>query len=767
MHFDPLKPIRVETDASGRAYAGILSQPVEWPVTDGRKAVWHPIAFHSKKLDPAELNYGTPDQELLAIVRCFSHWRHYLEGSHIPIEVLTDHNNLRHFMSTTTLSRRQARWALELSAYDFVISYRPGKSNPADGPSRRPDYGLASDEQNIMLPTLQNKLRVAIQRGLIRDPSKAEVSTVNSQEGIALCQARIEQPTGGSSKASSPTRAIATSGSDQPQVPIQLDLIEGLDTLLRDAGEAPDAGRSSHEYFVPRLLVAWLLRAETAYSVPSSSLRPVLIQLQRGDALAESVREKLRDKAGDAVWSVDTDGLVRRQGKAYVPLDKAVQNEIMKICHDEPTAGHFGHKKTLKLVQRKYYWPNMATDVSGYIDECDVCQKTKARRSRPAGEMQALPLPRRPFESISLDFITDLPPSKDSETGLVADCLLVIVDRYTKEPEYIPCLKIIDAPSLAKLFIKYWFKDHGLPASIISDRGSVFTSRFWEALCFHLGISRGLSTAFHPQTDGQTERQNQTLEQWLRCYVCYMQDDWVELLPLAKFAYMNAPHDSIGMSPNEARYGMTLDTRQGIEDDPQRGEIPTAKERAKWILEKRKELEATWLKTKEAQAKWYNKRHRPVEFKKNDKVLLSSRNIRTVRASKKLDDRFLGPFQVIEKIGKQAYRLKLPLKYSKIHNVFHVSLLEPYRRRPGQKTVIIQPDLINGEEQWAVERLLGRRIHRGKEEFLVRWKGFDSSEDQWKKEEDLFGLEKQIADLRRQTTGEEPARKRRRQSKGS
>jgi hypothetical protein len=768
MHFDPAKPRRLETDASGFAYAGILSQPTEWPAEDGRSPIWHPIAFHSKKLEPAELNYETHDQELLAIVKCFVHWRHYLEGSIAPIEVLTDHSNLRHFMTTSALSRRQARWALELSAYDFVIAYRPGKSNPADGPSRRPDYEPAKYEQNVMLPTLQNKLRVAIQKGLVRGRGQAIDSTESSRtrDEKSYGVAQIQKPSGGDSKAEPPTEAIDTAGLDQPHVLMQLNSsknsFEGLDTLLRDASEAPDAGQSSHEYSVPRFFVAGIMNTETAFSPPSSSLLPLLLELQKEDVLAIEKRAYSRGHAGDAVWSVDSKGLLRHRQKAYVPQDNAVRAEIMKICHDDPTAGHFGHKKTLKLVQQKYYWHAMSQDVKEYVRGCDICQRTKARRTRNAGEMQALPLPSRPFESITMDFITDLPPSIASTTGRIADSLLVIVDRYTKEVEYIPCLKTTDALELARLFIDRWFKDHGLPASIISDRGSVFTSRFWSELCFHLGITRGLSTAFHPQTDGQTERQNQTLEGWLRCYVCYMQDNWADLLALAKFAYMNAYHDSIGMTPNEARYGITLETRQGIEDDPQRREIPTAKERAKEVIEKRQQLETSWRKTKESQAKWYNKYHRPVEFKVGDMVLLSSKNIKTVRTSKKLDDRFLGPFRIEQRIGKQAYRLKLPRKYSRLHPVFHISLLELYHKRAGETLNIIQPDLIDGEEVYEVKDVLDRRIKNGNEEYLIRWKGYGPADDSWEPRKNLNNLEDKIKLLQGRDAAKRPAKRRRR-----
>ena len=158
IHYESYKPTRLETDVSGVVCGGVVSQPKEWPVKSGQKAEYHPVAFWSRKFTPAEMNYGTPDQELLAIVKCFQHWRHYFEGSQHPIKVLTDHNNLRHFMTTSTINRRQARWAMDLSAYDFIISYRPGKLNPANGPSRRPDYGQATTKGTEMLPTLQSKL---------------------------------------------------------------------------------------------------------------------------------------------------------------------------------------------------------------------------------------------------------------------------------------------------------------------------------------------------------------------------------------------------------------------------------------------------------------------------------------------------------------------------------------------------------------------------------------------------------------------------------
>jgi len=755
LHFDPKKPIRIETDASGYAIAAILSQPAEWPVNDGRSAVWHPVAFFSKKLNNAELNYGTPDQELMAIVQSFAHWRHYLEGSLFPVEVLTDHSNLRYFMTTTELSRRQARWALQLSAYDFQITHRPGKSNPADAPSRRPDYRPASDQDEYMLPTLRRKLQEAMKRGLLRGPDDVRESTggEGTDPPVLVFDNHMQKPTSDPRVPGESTELRREFvGPDQPENHTQE---EGQKTL---------AGEGNHEYFLPRIAVVHAMESENAYSSPSDSLLPILLELQRGDVLAAEARENA-GKDGNVSWEVDSMGLLRRRRKAYVPPDGAVRGEIMKICHDNQLAGHFGQKKTKVLVQRKYYWPNMAKDIAKYIKGCDICQRVKARRQRKAGEMQALPLPVKPFVSITMDFITDLPPSEDVLTGAIYDSILVIIDRYTKFGRYIPCRKTIDAPELAQLFVSHWVVDKGLPGDIVTDRGPVFTSKFWGRLCYHLNVTRGLSTAFHPQTDGETERQNQTLEMWLRCYVCYLQDDWVNLLPLASFAYNNALHEAIQMSPFEAMYGNSPDIRQGIEDDPTRGEIPAAKENATRIVEVRKELENTWRRTKETQAKWYNQNHRPQAFQPKEFVLLSSKNIKTVRTSQKLDHRFLGPFEIEKKIGKQAYRLILPLKYRRLHPTFHVSLLEPYHRRAGEEPEIYLPDLIDGEEQWEVDRILDRRKRGKKTEWLVRWKGYGPADDEWRERIHLKGCKDLVSKFEKAYSKKpkgEPKRKRRR-----
>lgn len=781
VHFDPEKPIRVETDASGFAIAGILSQPKEWPTADGATPEWHPVAFYSRKMDKAELNYETHDQELLAIIKSFEQWRHYLEGSRHPVTVMTDHNNLKYFMTTSTLTRRQARWAQVLSAYDFVITYRPGRTNPADGPSRRPDYQANVGEENLMLPTLQQKLKEAVKKGnatcaaatirqlrmskrtlaLLKEADEYLAWAENPKDPEFLADVKRDgagephvappnrKPEGegnGEPQTAPPPRGKEEKGTGEPQemAPPTDDKEEttaavteaDIDETVSLRPLPVEEGEEATQWF-PRAAIQNATSGETTWAPTTEALLDLLKEAQKNDPLAIEVRNKIHgNQDPNENWSVDGHDVIRYQGAAYIPPITHLRQRVLELCHDAMTAGHLGQKKTLELVKRKYYWPKMAETVSKYVASCDVCQRSKAKRHSPYGEMQPLPKPERMFESITMDFITGLPPSMDPVTGTVYDMILVIVDRYSKVAQYIPCRKDDDADNLAKIFTARWFKDGGLPRSIVTDRGSVFTSQFWAALCYHLDIKRRLSTAYHPQTDGQTERQNQTLETYLRTYINHHQDDWVHLLPLAEFAYNNAHHDAIGTTPNRVRYGQDLEDRQGIVKDFPQGEVPAAKDRATMMAKIRKEMEEHWEAAKEKQAKYYNKKHTPLQLNEGEYVMLSSKNLATNQPSKKLGPKLVGPFEVIEKVGKQAYRLRLPKQYQSIHNVFHISLLEPYQRRDGTEPPP-PPEVVEGEERYVVEKILDHRVRWNREEYLVKWEGYSQADNMWLKASDF------------------------------
>ena len=220
-------------------------------------------------------------------------------------------------------------------------------------------------------------------------------------------------------------------------------------------------------------------------------------------------------------------------GLIWIPDNDDLRLRILRDHHDAQAAGHPGRARTLELVSRNFYWPQQRKYVHRYVDHCDTCRRIKPIRHAPFGLLKPIEPPHRPWDSISMDFITGLPASKGS------DALWVIVDRLTKMGHFVACEGTMDPATLADGFVKNVIQSHGLPTNIVSDRGSLFTSGFWERVTKALGISRKLRTAFHPHTDGQTERVNATLEQYLRAYCNYQQDDWEKLLPIAEFCYNN------------------------------------------------------------------------------------------------------------------------------------------------------------------------------------------------------------------------------------
>jgi hypothetical protein len=336
-----------------------------------------------------------------------------------------------------------------------------------------------------------------------------------------------------------------------------------------------------------------------------------------------------------------------------------------------------------------------------------------------------------------MDFVTDLPPSRSNE-GKVYDSLLVVVDRLTKMAKYIPVLKSITAKQLADVFIEHIVARFGVPEGIVSDRGAVFTSAFWSQLCFCLGVRRRLSTAFHPQTDGQTERQNQTIEHYFRCYCNHLQDDWVKKTPLAEFSYNNSVHTTTGMTPFFAMYGCHPSVPSSVRDDRPEGEVPAAREVIEEFERGSEDLAERWRHAVEFQKKWYDKKHMPMHFSIGDWVMLSSKHLLQLRPSKKLSDRYLGPFKVTGLIGEQAYELELPEKWTN-HPVFHVSLLEPYKCRPGEDPSL-RPEAIlldDNTEAYQIDDILDDRWRRGRAEYLVRWTGYTPADDQWVTEQAL------------------------------
>jgi hypothetical protein len=438
-------------------------------------------------------------------------------------------------------------------------------------------------------------------------------------------------------------------------------------------------------------------------------------------------------------WSTHTGRGMQFRGRLCVPNIATLKEDIMQEAHRSKFTIHPGGMKMYKDLKKNYWWNNMKRDIAAYVSRCLTCQMVKAEHLRKGGLLQPLKIPEWKWEHITMDFITGLPRTQKAN-----DAIWVIVDRLTKSAHFLP-IKITDSIDvLSKLYLREVVRLHGVPVSIVSDRDARFTSRFWVSLQTAMKTKLNMSTAFHPQTDGQTERVNQVIEDMLRSCILDFGGSWEDHLYLIEFAYNNSYHSSIGMAPFEALYGRPCRTpicwaEVGEAILPGPDIIKQSAEVITLIKER--------LKTAQSRQKSYADRHRRrVEFQDGDRVLLKVSPMRgVIRFGKKiakLSPRFIGPFEIIEKVGDLAYRLDLPQNLSNVHNVFHVSMLREYK--PDNSHVIDHSTIELSEDvtyEEAPVRILSREVRklRTKEIPLVKiqWNRHDENEASWELESEM------------------------------
>ena len=629
-HPDNRLPFIVETDASDFALGGVLRQR-------DSNGTLGTIAFYSRQLLPAEINYEIYDKELLAIFACFKEWRHFLQSEHTTT-VLCDHRNLQYFMTTKELTRRQARWALFFSEFRFVIDFIPGKKNTQpDLLSRKTQY------QSKGLPEYNTIQRIISPEQIVNHATFSSIS------------------------------------------------LEDISASITD---------------------------------------PDLLHAFQQDSL--NYPEEVNTYLKDSNFKI-TEGVLTHKGY-LVPISRELIKYIITSRHSALATGHLGQEKTYELVSRDYYWNGMRKDINDFIKSCE-CIKSKRLRHKPYGLLRQLPVPSERWKSLSVDFIPKLPNSEGYDT------ICVVIDRLTKLAHFAPCNETISAEQFANLFIDLVFKHHGLPDIVVSDRGPQFVSKFWRGFCKTIGIKHNLTTAYHPQTNAQVERTNATLEQYLRINMNYLQDNWVKLLPLAEFTYNNSIHSSTKMTPFFANNAL-----HPRFDSVQISNNPTANDLTNYIESNILRLKDTLSKAQIRYARNYDSHHKDMKYNVGQFVWLSTENLNTNRPSKKFEDRRIGPFEIIERIGENAYRLKLPRNMSRIHPVFSVGLLEPviendfsipYSRPP--------PEIIDNVEEYQVERILDSKVLNKKSKnpnsrkllYYVKWKGYPDSENTWEEASDL------------------------------
>jgi len=388
--------MRIEVDASDYATGGVLSMECE-------NGLWRPVAFLSKSLNETERNYEIHNKKMLAIVRGLEVWRHLLEGAQSKFEIWTDHKNLEYFMKVQKLNRRQARWALYLSQFDFTLKHVLGtKMGKADGLSRRSDWKVGIERDNENQVFIKDNWIHRMQEVVVEGP---EVDIV---EKIKKARSKDED-------------------------------------VVRVAEEMKKAG---------------------------------VKELQGNE------------------WQIEGE-LVLKEEKVYVPKDEELRAEVIWLHHDVLAVGHGGRWKIVELVTRNYWWPGITRDVRKYVERYDLCQRMKNRMEELAGKLKLSEVPKKPWSHIMVDFITKLPVVAGKDT------ILVVCDWLSKMTHFVATTEGTLVEGLARLFRDNIWKLHGLPESVVLDRGPQFAAELTKELNRMLGIKTKLSTAFHLQTDGQ------------------------------------------------------------------------------------------------------------------------------------------------------------------------------------------------------------------------------------------------------------------------
>jgi hypothetical protein len=444
------------------------------------------------------------------------------------------------------------------------------------------------------------------------------------------------------------------------------------------------------------------------------------------------------------------DGLiyVKAGHRLVIPDSNELKKRIIAECHNTNTAGHRGVTKTHIAVKQRFYWQHMKQDVYQYVTSCPTCVTSKYSSQQPIGLLHPIPLPDRRWQQITIDFITGIPTTTNYEY----DMIMVVVDRLSKYAHFIPCNTTCSAKDIAWYYYNNIVRLHGVPEAIISDRDVRFNNEFWKSLCEQLGTEIRLTSAFHPEADGQTERVNRVLIELLRSMVDEAQSDWDDHLSSCEIAYNTSVHSGTQHSPYYLNHGeeMRKPIDYIIPSTPHHTDTESVLTKLHSSLDRAKQH---LLNAQQKQADYANTHRRHVSFNVGDRVWLSTEHLHLPTTnSQKLQHRWCGPFRIVKKLSDVSYKLKLTgtLATSKINKTFHVSYLRPFiefdrfAHDPDDLPPIAEWHE-DGSAMYEVESIIDHCMRRNKLQYRVKWYNYDAQYATWEPADSIVSTAPDIA----------------------